>query len=47
MTLDDDNCVTSIEEDGNAVLRNHRVTVMTQMHNKKQVQEAARSHSVP
>jgi hypothetical protein len=27
VTLDDDNCVTSIEEDGNAVLRNHRVTV--------------------
>jgi hypothetical protein len=27
VTLDDDNCVTSIEEDGNAVLRNKRVTV--------------------
>jgi len=27
VTLDDDKCVTSIEEDGNAVLRNHRVTV--------------------
>jgi hypothetical protein len=27
VTLDDDNCVTSLEEDGNAVLRNKRVTV--------------------
>lgn len=27
VTLDDDKCVTSIEEDGNAVLRNDRVTV--------------------
>ncbi len=27
VTLDDDNCVTSIEEDGNAVLHNKRVTI--------------------
>ncbi len=27
VTLDEDNCVTSIEEDGNAILHNKRVTV--------------------